>query len=854
MDIRGRKMKKPPACVQCRKRKIGCDRVKPICGNCMKSGKGDCFYPDVPGQFTQSSTPSSTGNLAGNMVASTIMTNNIGSSVSYYHPVVHRSKETTQMIQQNPELASMEQIREYNTRLQLMNAQERRATPEAAKYIPRTSTAKVLGNKPVSSANGEDLNLNWVQGPAIFDLINTNYKEDDLLSRELKFIKLRMVELQELTGKKIEMDFSFIDKRHNEDLDDENEDIIESGNQSKKKIKLSSKSDPASSISDDLNEFDDEYLDGNNVLTILNYIENDTSNILMTNNTCKIDDMPNCILDDKFLIKRDRYLEQFYKKLNVIITEHFIENVTQWNQKNYKKSNIIKTQKMLKFPSRVFIKDVIDRYSTIFNFSKDNNNKHIDIIPIVKPDKLSEVIDKLFGRDPEFSTESLNIETLSTIGQISICMLLVYESLSNILSKPLGDIANSMLIQLSEWAAIIKTNVYIIRTILNKRFATPTSLDALHFTALWKYYEALSNDTVNEIDGDEDVHMARKLAINYETKDSNSTHLWNFIFRNYCWRHLIKGELPALVLGEEFNTSIILGPLLVDEIKLLTMECDLVKYLHTKGDIVSIKRIEKMKSEMKNYQNDRTEHTGSNTINWIIQSLIYRNSVVRLDYLLLLQYDQIKDFKKVASTYSDLLIMFKETLLFIFSSLTNNNITGLEFLLTKLAYSLLDGISNIILSLYQRCFYSFNLQTTNLQGISEPIKNEINEQCKGLASIIGKLKTILQEDMNKAKKINPLLKRTFVKLTTMFDYIKLCEQESVAQILVNKHIMFGGNSFFDNLKLSDLTDKSKSINEISELLISSDKFDESKSYSTNNLLTLGITQETFQDVYSSFFS
>lgn len=54
MDIRGRKMKKPPACVQCRKRKIGCDRVKPICGNCMKHNKMDCFYPRTIRIFSKS--------------------------------------------------------------------------------------------------------------------------------------------------------------------------------------------------------------------------------------------------------------------------------------------------------------------------------------------------------------------------------------------------------------------------------------------------------------------------------------------------------------------------------------------------------------------------------------------------------------------------------------------------------------------------------------------------------------------------------------------------------------------------------------------------------------------------------
>lgn len=40
------KQKKTPACRQCRQRKIGCDRAKPRCGNCVKRNRQDCIYPE----------------------------------------------------------------------------------------------------------------------------------------------------------------------------------------------------------------------------------------------------------------------------------------------------------------------------------------------------------------------------------------------------------------------------------------------------------------------------------------------------------------------------------------------------------------------------------------------------------------------------------------------------------------------------------------------------------------------------------------------------------------------------------------------------------------------------------------
>ncbi|GMM54039.1 hypothetical protein DAKH74_006550 [Maudiozyma humilis] len=39
--------KRAPACAQCRRRKIGCDRLKPSCSSCLKFHKEKCLYPDV---------------------------------------------------------------------------------------------------------------------------------------------------------------------------------------------------------------------------------------------------------------------------------------------------------------------------------------------------------------------------------------------------------------------------------------------------------------------------------------------------------------------------------------------------------------------------------------------------------------------------------------------------------------------------------------------------------------------------------------------------------------------------------------------------------------------------------------
>ncbi|EDO14915.1 hypothetical protein Kpol_1005p2 [Vanderwaltozyma polyspora DSM 70294] len=839
MDIKGRKMKKPPACVQCRRRKIGCDRIKPICGNCMKSGKGDCFFPDIPGQYVTSNIGSkdfdNLGSSNGNLM-----------NLPLQHTISHRSRDTAQLLQHNPELASMEQIREYNTRLQLMNAQERRSTPismESAKFIPRTATK--FENKPVTSANSSNLNLNWVQGPAIFELINTQYSEKDLIQRELKFIKVRLSELQEITGKKIEVDLSADEKDKRKS--DATEDIPV-----QKKIRLSSKSDGASAA-DDINEFDTEILDPKLEFSIFNYNDNDTTTAQQNSNilsSAKFSDVPNYLFDIRFLVKRDKFLEHYYKKLDMVISEKFIDNLTQWNQSNSNKNLVLKSQQVIKFPSRVFSKDVMD------HFSKTMKKTDFNITPLENFDDIYELIDKLFGREPEFNPNSLNITSLTLLGKLSVILLLVHSSLSNSVSKPMGEQASSMLLQLNEWYSNLKCNLFLIKNALVLKYGSPQSLEALSFFSLYKYQQSIATDINEFIDGDDDIHIARNLSINYETEDKSLVLLWNFIFRSYAWRHLYKGEIPALIMGNEFRTSIIKDRVLADGIELLSSEKDLVNYLHKKNDILSLKKVESLKEKVMSSFSDLTQKQKFHSIflGFILQSFIYRNFNVIFGFLFINAYEQLKEADIYASSYLQFLELVKESLLFITNSFSDVSISGLEFLFAKMGFSLIDNICNFLLSLYQRCFFSFSLQSTNNDAIHEMTKQNISEQLKTIITILKKVRKLLQDRVNDSKIVNPLLGRSLVRLTTMIEYIKLCDQESEAQIAINKHLQFGGSSAFDNMKEANLVKGLKILEDMSVSLIKKDSFDEENSYRTVSPNTLGITHENFVRIYTSHFN
>ena len=125
-------MRKPPACVQCRRRKIGCDRAKPMCGNCVKTGKINCFYPDIPGRYVPSSSVikaqergfAALNGPNGQVLSQVQRQGQMPSFLPNGH--VPSSTLTPSVLHAHfdPELATLDQLREYNTKLQLLNTDE----------------------------------------------------------------------------------------------------------------------------------------------------------------------------------------------------------------------------------------------------------------------------------------------------------------------------------------------------------------------------------------------------------------------------------------------------------------------------------------------------------------------------------------------------------------------------------------------------------------------------------------------------------------------------------------------------------------------------------------------------------
>lgn len=794
----------------------------------------DCFYPDVPGQYVQSNTSSS--------ATSNNHTQTHPHSHTHNHNHSHARESSGAELHHNPELASMEQIREYNTRLQLLNAQQHRATPgpmENAQFIPRTMPN--FENKPVTSANGSGLHLNWVQGPAIFDIMTSPYTQEEVLLKEMDFLRSRMLELQELTGKKCGLNLSWnsdLDGDFNSDMSKETHDKQidhedhqnESDEPSLKRLKFAM---------DEFRDLDPEFLDARQVFTVFNNFKSYDH----INQLNPMTDSPNSIFNIRFMIARDEFLNQFYKKFNKVSKENFSDeiNILLKNKTPQPPRN----DQSIRFPMRSVTQEAITKYISVV---PDTNA----LIPILKPRELIVSIEQLFGRDPIFSSNKLELSQLVTVGQITICLLLAYEALSSSVLIPLRDEQQIMFLQLKDFVPILKNNLLLVKSELDRRGNLTSTIDVLKYIALWKYYQSVSDVCDNDsYDGDEDVHLARQLSINHETNNQLWILLWNFIFKNYCWRHLFKGEMPALVAGTELNSATVIDPLLNNDFSLLNFQIGMVKYLQSKDMMISMLKVLALKDMFRVKINDQNKKcfTTASIINSVVDSIIYRNSMLFLTYYLLLQYEQLRDTEKFNDHYKEFLQLVQETLFYVFSNLANLKFAGYEFIFAKKSFITLDNICHMILGIYQR-----SDQLLKTQSLTDDNPKQESQQSEALVLLLRKILMLLQDYAKNRKVDSPLLTKLVRKLTTILEYIALSEKNPATVAFNSSDKKNSVPNALQSLDSSNLTKAVAKLRGISESLIKSDFYNQRKPFEVTNPQTLGLTKENFADIYNSFYS
>ena len=799
-------MKKPPACVQCRRRKIGCDRVKPICGNCTKSGKNDCFFPDVPGAYVPSSSALER------------------QAQSSQNVLQHQNtRDITVINAQTSGIASIEQIRDYNTRLQLLTAQDNKDLINGS--------SQYFGNSS-NMYNDTSLLMNYYDTPAIFDLVTSTYSQEEVLIKEMNFLSNRMKELKKIYATKNDTEKIKKNKKKPFATKESDEQLLKKLQTS---IELSSNDVTASRQIDIFTNVEPNFLDKNQIFSIFNEKINDSKKELEP-----LKDSPNTTFDIRFLIFRDRYIAGFYKKLHDVAQTNLSDHIHMWNKVRSERSTMVKNDQVLRFPAREVTQNIINRYiGTVVETDS--------LIPIMKPKELLSSVEQLFGREPLFTTSKLNIGQIVTLGYITLCLLLTFESLSSSVLIPLKDESLSNFDQLRQWVPQLKSNLEMVKLELESRNNYSSSSDVLRFIALYKYYQMLNSDYNDSVDNDEDVHLARQLSLNYESKNQSLVMLWNFIYKNYCWRHLYRGEIPNLVSGPELNSSVITDPLLNNDIALLNFQIEMTKYLHSKNQLISLEKYYRMKEIFKVKLNDQNKRcfTTTSIIHSVVDALIYRNSVLFMNYYLLLQYEQLEDNKKFLETYKDFLQLMQETLFYIFSNLASLKFAGYEFIFSSRSFTTLDNICHMILGLLER--FQRVINDNKATSVPDTPETEFEQQRDLLILLLHKLAMLLQDYAKNLKVSNPMIIKVTTKITTILEHIA---SENTFHYQKENEV----KNAFTKVSGSELVKDVQKLRGISESLIKSDFYNQRPKFTPVDPVSLGLTESNFASIYSSFYS
>lgn len=895
MDIRGRKMKRPPACVQCRKRKIGCDRVKPVCGNCHRNNNGNCFYPDVPGKYTKSHSGLPGSDYMSDVESSINIRNpdvmsrkRSGTSVLTRQPSIspgnpgvtaprpvgrprkyplgsngaasrgtpplnNYSRETNRLLQNNPELATLEQIREYNTRLQLSNAQDqsrqlgKNGQPQ---YITRNTL--MFDKKTVETALDSNITLNWVQGPAIYDQMTSHYTQEDVLLKEMDFLKNRLLELQDITGKKISgIDLTTVGVDSNPDspngnkrrkLDDEENSLELTADAIRKTI-------------DEFKDLDPQFLDPKQVFSIFEKNDNIKDVEFFQNR-----DASNSIFSLSFLRSRDTFLNKFLINLSSIIKDKKLDvNITN------EISNITTNDdSRITFPSSLTCMMLLKRYSEIM---RESNT----LIPFLDAKELLAFSIQINGDDRPciLDSKTLQLNELIKIGNLSVLLLIIFEMLASSMIIPNNAEQLEAFRILSSFVEKLLTNVILVKQECKLRPASKAIVEHLQFITLWKFYQSISlfnpfliknnNNACGNglIDFDEDIHYSLHISLNHENRDDKQVLLWNFICKNYLWRHIFKGEFASFFNSQlNLNSTPIMDATFNNDLQLLNFQTDIIEYLQTTDRILSIKKIVGMREILKIKYDEQSKRclTLPLMINDKIDSLIYKNSMLHITYFLLLQYEQNNDLEKFTLLYKEFIQLVHDATFSTFSNLASKNFSGYEFLFQKNSFELLNTICDMVLGLYQRSYLAFNTVELSTE-LSDSLPNTIREQTLAHANtwiiVIRKLLMLLQDYSKNCKIISPLLLDIMKKMEIIITYAGACEEKSelVSDI---KKTFAGMTNIFENLEEDSLKQFNAKVKNMSESLINNNFYKDRKAFTPDNLENMGLSEANCQDVVNAF--
>lgn len=513
----------------------------------MKQSKTDCFYPQVPG-----GTPSGDGMYMGSSFSKSGSgmdgyKNVIKSKAGYRNSLVSANDgNVSHRSRLDPDLSSVEKVREYQTALQLFNAHN----PDSIQ--PPTSYDD-LRVGPFRS----NYYFNWKEDTAEYDLMTTTMTQEEVLEREMEYVKNRLLDLKSYASQK-----GLISTKGTFEIS--------------KKRKIVGREGLNNSVTDQIHDIEvaedeeEEYEDNEYLLRpIFDYQLQQPSEVMP---------MPiehNQLFATSFLRSLDNAFHSYFVSIFANMNEEQSSSLKKTLMEKMSNFTSLSTDNLIiTMPSLNKVKSIIEVY-----FNSILPKKYFDI---VTKDEVMELASKSIMKDKNYQPNEINLETLCSLGIVSLVLLVAYEALITSATE-LSRTEKSSLEFLNENIDFLANNVRLIDDELKFRNHSSQSPLLLQFYVLEKFFLSISvtQDTFGALDNDEDIHLAKTLGINHlnNNEDKKAEATWIILLRNYFERKLFNGTLPVYSLNVNENSTKISDTLLKRNIHFYENVTNLLNYL-----------------------------------------------------------------------------------------------------------------------------------------------------------------------------------------------------------------------------------------------------------------------------------
>lgn len=873
IDPKVKKGKRPPACAQCRRRKIGCDRIRPVCGNCIKYHKKRCIYPDEDAaafndyinqpsahphqthRISSSDTSSSSNNNNENSVIGsasfkiTNMSNHIDSnkhlpnnemgmtntmnspalslsstqsSIKVEQPLLQQVK--FHKVQEPPvyqppvivqpqvfEIPKVKHSRNKNN-IPMNNAQDSISLEQIGGY--NTMKHMMQLNKAIQNLQNSVL---MDQTSVKYDIMPSAHKQDDILLKEMEYLENRFIELQKYRKRM----YPHVSKKKQKTKKQRN-DGSNTTQQENTAVNITQRTEPAN-------------LKGEEILSFINLYTGVPSG---SQNELLIKDTPNSIFTINFLVNRDSYLTKYYGDLQNYIIVNFKDQLTQFKQKQFNEVN-------KRMGNSKEEKDLLQRLlnKLTYDIPESISPERVSLIgflystldiELTQPKQLKELLIKQFieyyDRDDTTGNHFSKIAKFGTL----LIILLFDMMINNIGTDPEIEVLTRKLNYISDE----------VKTIQDRSVLLEDS-SILKFLILRNFYHDMIEDfdQINYLDIDHEVYLAKWSQSNQITND-----LRFLTFRNYINRSISTGTLPSMLSLEELKESIIdvtNVPEKIRDIELWEKEIAILTMIESRGSgSTSIKQLNKLIKELETKYKELHEHENeTNDISKVINFQNYHKLHLYINCFLLLQYELLKDHD---SFYSVLLKLLKNMGIIIQRQFSSINSCKTFFI--KKDFIILETICEILFSLDLRCESIINV-SNEYSSVSEDLHLGIKILQGKLINFFCKIVIVLQEKYQSKKPANKLK----IKL---LNYIKWLQLQKKNETPRRNGMLLLTSSELSNLSETFQTASNVIIDEIEDEKFYTERkqiIEKITTEATTDANFYGLSKDTFNDVFEAIF-